>query len=281
MKHSARSAKRRSAASAWQWESPQCCRSASAQAAEDTRSAAESRLEEIIVTGSLITDPNRESSSPIVISTIESLQQSGTVTLEAALNQMPQFAPVGQRRQRRAGHRRPRHRQPARPRRESQSRAARRPAAAARGHLRHRRHQPGAGLDPVERADDHRRRLGRLRLGRDVRRRQLHLARSFRRRELRCAVRQHRARRSLADQGVARTRHDVRGGRRPRLAVGRLHRSRQAARQGPDAVLRSADAVLVHRPGHVRAVGDEPAEPDRRSTTCSRATAPPRRWRTR
>ncbi len=60
-----------------------------------TRSAAESRLEEVIVTGSLITDPNRESPSPIVISTIESLQQSGAVTLEAALNQMPQFAPAG------------------------------------------------------------------------------------------------------------------------------------------------------------------------------------------
>ena len=59
------------------------------------RSASETRLEEVIVTGSLITDPNRESPSPIVISTIESLQQSGAVTLEAALNQMPQFAPSG------------------------------------------------------------------------------------------------------------------------------------------------------------------------------------------
>ena len=49
----------------------------------------------MIVTGSLITDPNRESSSPIVISTIESLQQSGTATIEAALNQLPQFAPGG------------------------------------------------------------------------------------------------------------------------------------------------------------------------------------------
>ena len=55
----------------------------------------EERLEEIIVTGSLITDPNRESPSPIVITTIEELEQSGTVTLEAALNQMPQFAPSG------------------------------------------------------------------------------------------------------------------------------------------------------------------------------------------
>jgi iron complex outermembrane receptor protein len=66
-----------------------------AHAAEDDAQRAESRLEEIIVTGSLITDPNRESPSPIVISTIEDLQQSGAVALESALNQMPQFAPSG------------------------------------------------------------------------------------------------------------------------------------------------------------------------------------------
>jgi iron complex outermembrane recepter protein len=65
-----------------------------AQAAEGDAQT-ETRLEEVIVTGSLITDPNRESPSPIVISTIESLQQSGAVALEAALNQMPQFAPSG------------------------------------------------------------------------------------------------------------------------------------------------------------------------------------------
>jgi len=64
-----------------------------AGAAQDE--AAETRLEEVIVTGTLITDPNRESSSPIVISSIESLQQSGTATIEAALNQLPQFAPSG------------------------------------------------------------------------------------------------------------------------------------------------------------------------------------------
>lgn len=66
-----------------------------ARAAEDDAGRAETRLEEVIVTGSLITDPNRESPSPIVISTIESLQQSGAVALESALNQMPQFAPSG------------------------------------------------------------------------------------------------------------------------------------------------------------------------------------------
>ena len=66
-----------------------------AHAAEDDAERTETRLEEVIVTGSLITDPNRESPSPIVISTIESLQQSGAVALESALNQMPQFAPSG------------------------------------------------------------------------------------------------------------------------------------------------------------------------------------------
>jgi iron complex outermembrane receptor protein len=65
------------------------------QAAEGDAQQTETRLEEVIVTGSLISDPNRESPSPIVISTIESLQQSGAVALEAALNQMPQFAPSG------------------------------------------------------------------------------------------------------------------------------------------------------------------------------------------
>src|SRR6185369_8230744 len=65
-----------------------------AQAADDTQRD-ETRLEEVIVTGSLITDPNRESPSPILISSIESRQQSGTATIEAALNQLPMVAPAG------------------------------------------------------------------------------------------------------------------------------------------------------------------------------------------
>jgi iron complex outermembrane receptor protein len=52
-------------------------------------------LQEVVVTGSLISDPNRASPSPIVITTLEDLKQSGTVTLEASLNQLPQFAPAG------------------------------------------------------------------------------------------------------------------------------------------------------------------------------------------
>ncbi len=235
-----------------------------AHAAEDDAQRSETRLEEVIVTGSLITDPNRESPSPIVISTIESLQQSGAVALESALNQMPQFAPsgsAGNGGQGTGGHATV----------NLHALGANRNlvlldgrTTAAGGHLRHRRHQSGAGLDPVQRPDDHGRRLRRVRLGRDVRRRQLHLARSFRRRDVRCAVRQHRARRPSADQGIARAGHDVRRRRRSCVAVGRLHRARQPARQGPDAVLRSADAVFVHRTRHVRSCGDQPAEPDRR-----------------
>src|SRR5688572_16009895 len=68
----------------------------SVSSAQDAKTAqAEDSLEEIIVTGSLITDPNRESSSPIAITTAEDIQQSGAVAIEAALNQMPQFAPSG------------------------------------------------------------------------------------------------------------------------------------------------------------------------------------------
>jgi outer membrane receptor protein involved in Fe transport len=61
----------------------------------DTEAPADDKLQEVVVTGSLISDPNRVSPSPIVITTMEDLKQSGTVTLEASLNQMPQFAPAG------------------------------------------------------------------------------------------------------------------------------------------------------------------------------------------
>src|SRR4029079_19017537 len=65
------------------------------QAAQDDAGRDETRLEEVIVTGSLITDPNRESPRPILISSIERLQPSGTATIEEALDQFPMFAPAG------------------------------------------------------------------------------------------------------------------------------------------------------------------------------------------
>jgi len=53
------------------------------------------KLEEIVVTGTLISDPNHVAPSPIVIATAEELRQTGAVTLEASLNQLPQFSPSG------------------------------------------------------------------------------------------------------------------------------------------------------------------------------------------
>src|SRR5256886_17509029 len=64
------------------------------KAAEGAGAAADEKLAEVVVTGSLISDPNRTSSSPIVITTAQDLQQSGTVSVESALNQLPQFAPA-------------------------------------------------------------------------------------------------------------------------------------------------------------------------------------------
>jgi len=68
---------------------------AGVQAAEDTTPAANDSLAEVVVTGSLITDPNHVASSPIVITSSEDLKQSGSVSIEAALNQLPQFSAAG------------------------------------------------------------------------------------------------------------------------------------------------------------------------------------------
>jgi outer membrane receptor protein involved in Fe transport len=59
------------------------------------KAASADALEEITVTGSLIADPNHQSASPIVITTAADLQQTGQVTIESALNQLPMFAPTG------------------------------------------------------------------------------------------------------------------------------------------------------------------------------------------
>ena len=69
---------------------------ASASAADTTAASASSdEIAEVVVTGSLIVDPNHQSASPIVITTATDLQQSGAVTLESALNQLPMFSPTG------------------------------------------------------------------------------------------------------------------------------------------------------------------------------------------
>ncbi|HEY0682900.1 MAG TPA: TonB-dependent receptor [Steroidobacter sp.] len=56
---------------------------------------ADTGLEEVVVTGSLISDPNHVAPSPIVIANVEALKETGAVTIEAALNQLPQFSPAG------------------------------------------------------------------------------------------------------------------------------------------------------------------------------------------
>lgn len=50
-------------------------------------------LQEVVVTGSLITKSNYVSSSPIVSTSADELQATGAVTVEAALTQLPDFAP--------------------------------------------------------------------------------------------------------------------------------------------------------------------------------------------
>jgi iron complex outermembrane recepter protein len=52
-------------------------------------------LQEVVVTGSLLTRPNNVSVSPIVTVSSEALKQSGAVDIEAALNQLPGFTPAG------------------------------------------------------------------------------------------------------------------------------------------------------------------------------------------
>jgi outer membrane receptor protein involved in Fe transport len=64
--------------------------------AADTSATADggsAELSEVVVTGSLIRNANYVSSSPIVTTSAEELQATGAVTVEAALTQLPDFAP--------------------------------------------------------------------------------------------------------------------------------------------------------------------------------------------
>lgn len=54
-----------------------------------------SEVSEVVVTGTLIRNPNYVASSPIVQTSIQQIKQSGAVAVEAALNQLPQFTPAG------------------------------------------------------------------------------------------------------------------------------------------------------------------------------------------
>ena len=57
--------------------------------------AKDSSANEVVVTGSLIKRPNYVSSSPIVTTSAEAIQQTGSVSLEGALDQLPEFTPAG------------------------------------------------------------------------------------------------------------------------------------------------------------------------------------------
>lgn len=61
------------------------------QAAEPASTAATEEVEELVVTGSRISRPDYSSSSPIVTFGEAAITQTGTVNIENALNQLPQF----------------------------------------------------------------------------------------------------------------------------------------------------------------------------------------------
>ena len=65
--------------------------SATAFGAEPSSTPAASEVEEVVVTGSRIARPDYTSSSPIVTFGEEAITQTGTVNIENALNQLPQF----------------------------------------------------------------------------------------------------------------------------------------------------------------------------------------------
>ncbi|MEP7312759.1 MAG: TonB-dependent receptor [Pseudomonadota bacterium] len=65
---------------------------ATALGADATTPGADDSLAEVTVTGSLIKSANEVAASPIVTISEDNLRESGAVTLEAALNQLPQFS---------------------------------------------------------------------------------------------------------------------------------------------------------------------------------------------
>ena len=72
--------------------------SASAQTtapADDASASQEAAEQTIVVTGTLIQRPNNSSASPIVTVTSDALKETGAVTIENALNQLPSFTTSG------------------------------------------------------------------------------------------------------------------------------------------------------------------------------------------
>ncbi len=163
-------------------------------------------------------------------------------------------------RQRRPGHRRPRDGQPSRLGLAAQPRAPGWSPPTGGGRFRRRRHQPGPGFDPVGRRHHHRRRFGDLRFGRDVRRRQLPDTEQFRRRARRRSVRKLVPERLPANLRRTRPWREVERRQGTRPCIPRLYRSGLAG-WGEAFIFQPSDALLVHRPGHIRTVSHQPAKP--------------------
>src|SRR5688572_4791268 len=66
--------------------------SALGQQAQPQTTPAESKLEEIVVTGTRILRKDDSSSSPVVTVGVDAIRETGSVTVENYLNTMPQFA---------------------------------------------------------------------------------------------------------------------------------------------------------------------------------------------
>lgn len=67
----------------------------SAQPAAANAQAPNVSLQEVVVTGTLLREPNQISPSPIVVTSAAQIQQSGQVDLESALDDLPEFTPAG------------------------------------------------------------------------------------------------------------------------------------------------------------------------------------------
>lgn len=66
-----------------------------AQTPVATTSATEQKVEQIVITGSRIVRRDLDSPSPILTTSKDALAESGSVTIEQSLNQLPQFTPGG------------------------------------------------------------------------------------------------------------------------------------------------------------------------------------------
>ncbi len=234
----------------------------SVPAADKTSAGAkEDDLAEIVVTGSLIADPNNRSASPIVITTAaesttirESYRRVGTQSA-------PHVRADRNRSQRRSGHRRSRDAQLIWTGLESKSRVAGWPALASCRYHRRRRHQSDSrtrfsrAFKPSPAA--HRRctdlmqcRVSSTLLRSRISRASLPTPNTA----------TPSARRPRTNRGFSRVRQQIRGRQGTYAGVGRGHSSSGAVGQSA-RILRLCDAVLVYRTRDLRSFRIQSAEP--------------------